>query len=93
MEKLKNLKSSIWRYDSVVELEEYMLQENVYDEDDELIQMGDYDELTSFKIRVEDKELNVLGVFDNYSDADICRKEYDEYAYNKELDDWAEIKF
>jgi len=77
-EELKKYTSLIDKMGSFFGIEEYYIEENVYDEDDEWEAGGDVWEFSPMKIElVEKSSYNTIAVFDNMEDAEEAYDNYD----------------
>ena len=52
------------------DVKEYVIQENEYDEDNEVVGYGDIWDISKMEIKVVDEDDNIIKVFDNYEDVE-----------------------
>lgn len=52
------------------DVKEYVIKENEYDEDNEVVDYGDIWDISKMEIKVVDEDDNIIKVFDNYEDAE-----------------------
>lgn len=80
LEELRKYKSGIRKFSNYYLVEEYYVEENVYDDEDEdeWVSGGDVWEFSKMEIElVEKPSYNTLAVFDNMADAERAENEYE----------------